>query len=380
MSSTQLDPGVIDASTLTPRQTSDIFLPIGIEGQGESAGTGVVATPYVISRGDQAETIIGAQSANALSRHVQAILAAGAGPVKVVISAKGSTPNISQRQTAWATLESDVDVRIRLTDSAVQSDLVALAASANLANLVYNKQVAIVGMPSGTSKAALISAAAAIAVGDQPRAVLVAPGVYDAAGVLRSGNYGAAVVAAEVAKNPDPSSDLDLWGIPNLTGIELDSAGLPLFRRKIVTGASVNDYEDLLDGGVSPLQPSRVAGGVMTTHLRTAYITNTQWDNLYTRIIVDQIFLDVKNYILDNNFLRQGNTDATRARIASGVAALLTERSSWISPITQGDGTTGYGVSVTSSPDNRQVTVGYQGVVVRGINTVQVAANLSIPV
>jgi hypothetical protein len=375
-----MDPGVIDASSLTPRQTSAIFLPIGIEGQGESAGTGAIATPVVISRGDQAETIIGPQAVNSLSRHVQAILTAGAGPVKVVISAKGSTPTLLQRQAAWATLESDVDVRLRLTDSAVQSDLVALAASANLANLVYNKQVAIVGMPSGTAKAALISAAGAIAVGDAPRAVLVAPGVYDAAGVLRSGNYGAALVAAEVAKNADPSQDLDLWPIPNLTGIELDTAGLPVFRRKIVGGAAVNDYEDLLDGGVSPLQPSRVAGGVSTTHLRTAYIVNTQWDNLYTRIIVDQIFLDVKSYILDNNFLRAGNTDATRNRIASGVKALLTARAAWINPVTQGDGTTGYGVSVTASPDQRQVTVGYQGTVVRGINTVQVSANLTITV
>ena len=380
MSSTQLDPGVIDASTLTPRQTSDIFLPIGIEGQGESAGSGAIATPYVITRGDQAETIIGPQAVNILSRTVQAILTAGAGPVKVVIAAKGTTPTLVQRQAAWATLESDTDVRLRLTDSAVQSDLVALAASANLANLVYNKQVAIVGLPSGTAKAALISAAAAVAAGDSPRCVLVAPGVYDAGGILRSGNFAAAMVAAEVAKNADPSSDLDLWTIPSLTGIELDGAGLPVFRRKIVSGVAVNDYEDLLDGGVSPLQPSRVAGGAMTTHLRTTFITNTQWDNLYTRIIVDQVFLDVKSYILDNNFLRQGNTDATRNRIASGVAALLQERSSWISPITQGDGSTGYAVVVTSSPDNRQVTVGYQGVVVRGINTVQVAANLSIPV
>jgi hypothetical protein len=380
VSSLQLDPGVIDASTLTPRQTSAIYLPIGIEGQADNVGTGVVATPVVISRNDQAEAIIGPAATNVLSRHVQAMINAGAGPIKVVISAKGTTPTVGQRQTAWATLESDTQVRLRLTDSAVQSDLVALAASASSANLVYNKQVAILGMPSGTAKAALISAAAAIASGDQSRAVLVAPGVYDSAGVLRSGNYAAAVVAAEVAKNADPAMDLDLWNIPNITGVELDTAGLPVFRRKIVTGAAVNDYEDLLDAGVSPLQPSRVPGGVMTTHLRTTYITNTQWDNLYTRIIVDQIFLDVKAYILDNNFLRAGNTDATRARIASGVDALLKERSAWISPIVQGDGTTGYGVIVTASPDLRQVTVGYQGTVVRGINTVQVAANLTITV
>jgi hypothetical protein len=48
--------------------------------------------------------------------------------------------------------------------------------------------------------------------------------------------------------------------------------------------------------------------------------------------------------------------------------------------VLQPDGSQGYNVSVTSSADNRQVIVGYEGVVVRGINTVKVAANLSIPV
>jgi hypothetical protein len=48
-----------------------------------------------------------------------------------------------------------------------------------------------------------------------------------------------------------------------------------------------------------------------------------------------------------------------------------------LQPVLQGDGTQGYNVTVTASPDNRQVTVGYEGTVVRGINTVKVAANLS---
>jgi hypothetical protein len=147
----------------------------------------------------------------------------------------------------------------------------------------------------------------------------------------------------------------------------------------VVTGAAVDDFEDLLQGGVSPVQPTRVAGGVQTTHLRTVFTTNTSYDNLYTRIIIDQIFLDVKNYILDNNFLRAGNTAATRARIKSGVEAVLTERVAWIGTVAQPDGSQGYNVSVTPSADNRQITIGYEGVVVRGINTVKVAANLSIP-
>ena len=380
MSSTLLDPRVLDASTLTPRQTSAVYLPIGIEGQADAAAaTAVVGTPYAVSRVDQAISLFGA-STNKLVNLITAILNAGAGPVVAICSAKGSTPTLVQRQAVWQTMEADVNIRLRLTDSEVQSDLTALADSAANANLVYNKQVAMGGLPSGTVKSALISAASAMAPGSAPRMVLVGPGVYDANGTLWGGSYAAACTAAEIAKNADPTNDLDLWNIPALSGIELDGNGLPVFRRKVVTGAAVDEYEDLLQGGVSPLQPSRVPGGVATTHLRTCYTTNTSWDNLYTRIIVDQVFLDVRDYILDGNFLRMGNTDKTRNRIQSGVQALLAQRNQWISPITQPDGSLGYGVSVTASPNQRQITVGYQGVVVRGISTVLVAANLTIPV
>jgi hypothetical protein len=142
----------------------------------------------------------------------------------------------------------------------------------------------------------------------------------------------------------------------------------------------VDEFEDLLQGGVSPLQQSRVPGGVATTHLRTVYTTNGAYDSLYTRIIVDQIFIDVKNYIYDGNYLRSPNSERTRERIRSGVEAVLVERSEWIKPVTQPDATQGYNVSVTSSADNRQVTVGYEGIVRRGISTVKVAANLTIPI
>jgi hypothetical protein len=161
--------------------------------------------------------------------------------------------------------------RIRLTDSETQADLVALATSCANADLLFNKQIAFVGMAAATTKANLIAAATALQGATTPtlvtspastRVVLVGPGVYDASGTLRGGSIAAAAVAAEVAKNADPSNDLDLWQIPILTGIEKDAAGLPLFRRKVVAGAAVNDFEDLLQAGVSPLQPSRVAGGV----------------------------------------------------------------------------------------------------------------------
>lgn len=381
MSSTLYDPRVIDASTLTPKASAGIFLPIGIEGQAGAAGSATVATLYAINRLDQAASTFDATSP--LYRLIKAILDRGAGPVIASASIKGaSLPTLVQRQAVWAKFESDVNTRIRLTDSIVQAELAALAVSCANANLLFNKQVAIVGMPTGTAKAALITAATTIAAGGvdaATRTCLVGPGVYDFTGTARDGSFGAAAIAAEVAKNDDLGMDLDLWNVPLLTGVELGADGRPVFNRSVVAGVAVDDYEDLLVGGVSPLQPSRIAGGAMTTHLRTVYVTDTSYDNLYTRLIVDQIFIDVRNYILDNNFLRAGNTVQTRARIASGVAALLAERSSWISTVLQGDGTQGYNVTVTASTDNRQVTVGYEGTVVRGINTIKVAANLTIP-
>ncbi len=379
--STQLDPAVVDASTLQPRLTSSIFLPIGIEGQKEAIGTAVVGTIYRVARIDEANSLFGPTSE--LSRQIKQVLDRGAGPVVAIASKSAATPTLAERQAEWAKLESDENVRIRLTDSLVQADVAALAVSCKNADLLQNKQFCMVGMASGTSAAALEAAADAIAAdaAAAKRAVLLGPGVYDELGTLRSGGFAAACVAAEVAKNADPSLDLDLWTIPYLTAIEKDGAGLNLLRRKVVVGAPVNEYENLLQQGVSPLQPARgVSGGVMTTHLRMVFHTDTTFDNLYTRIIIDQVFLDVKNYILDANYLRLGNTVETRARIKSGVEAVLFERRAWIEPIIQGDGTPGYNVSVVPSLDERQITISYQGEVVRGISTIQVAANLTIAI
>jgi hypothetical protein len=353
-----LNPQVIDASTLIPRPTSNIYLPIGIEGRVDAAGTATVGTPYSVDRNDQAVTLFGAASELALL--IQAILNRGAGPVIAVGSASDASPTLVQRQAVWELFEADENIRLRLTDSEVLGDLVALATSAKNANLIYNKQTAIVGMPVGSDKADLIAAAGTINIADASRAVITGPGVYDDAGVLRGGAYAAACLAAEIAKNADPSNDLDL--------------------RRVVGGIATDDFEDLLQGGVSPLQQARGGSGVQTTHIRTAYTVDGTFDNFYTRVIDDQVFIDVKNYILDANFLRLGNSEQTRNRIKSGVEALLQERAGWIRPIQQQDGTTGYGVTVSSSPDERQVTIGYQGTIVRGISTIQVAANLTIPV
>jgi fructose-specific component phosphotransferase system IIB-like protein len=387
--STQLYPEVVDASTLQQRLTAaGIFMPIGYEGQKDVGGTAVVATLYQINRKDEAITLFGTEALSPMTKQIGAILDAGAGPV--IAAASGSTsPTLVQRQAVWEKMESDEFIRLRLTDSTTQADLVALGSSCDNASKINNKQFAVMGAAVAQTKANLITLATAIAgsTGEgAKRSVLVGPGVYDSGGTLRNGAHLAACVAAEIAKNSDPSNDLDLWPIPNLTGIERGADGLPIFRRKVVTGAAVNEFEDLLQGGVSPVMPISVPfgtaaslSGVQLTHLRTVFITDTTYDSLMTRIIVDQIFLDVKNYVRDTNYLRSGNTQETRDRIQSGVAALLDERRSWITPVQQPDGTLGYNVAVTPSADMRQVTISYQGTVVRGISTIQVAANLTIP-
>lgn len=381
MSSTLLDPRVIDASTLTPKVAASIYLPIGVEGQADSAGTGVLGVLYTINRVDEAYGLFG--PASSLARLLKAILDRGAAPVIAVASAKGTVPTLAQRQAVWSKLESDVNVRVRVTDSELQADLAAFTVSLANADLLYNKQIGFAGLPSGTPKATLLSSATSIAAGSATgatRLCVVAPGVYDDGGTLRGGSFAAACVAAEVAKNSDPTNDLDLWDIPLLTGIELGADGRPVFQRQVVAGVAVNDHEDLLQGGISSLQPSRVPGRVSTTHLRSVYVTNSSFDNMYTRVIVDQLFIDVRDYLYDSNFLRRPNSEAVRGRMKAGVEAVLRERGEWVAGVTQQDNTIGYNVSVTSSPDNRQVTVGYEGIVRRGINTIKVAASLSIPV
>jgi hypothetical protein len=230
------------------------------------------------------------------------------------------------------------------------------------------------GMATATTSANLITAAGAIT---SKRAVLVAPGIYDADGTLRSGVYAAAAVAVEVSKNSDLGDDLDTFTLSGLTGIEKGVEGYPIFRIKSNAGTPVNDFETLLQGGVSPLRLGR-NGQVQITHLRMAYVVDTVWDSLMTRLIVDQLFVDVRAYCEDNNYLRRGNTAEVRNDLKAGVENLLLERRNWVEPMMQPDGTLGYFVQVQPSADGRQVTISYKGKVVRGISTILVDAQLTI--
>lgn len=378
MASTQLFPQVIDASTLGSKLTSPIYLPIGIEGVAASAGSGAIGQIYTIRTPSEADSILGATSR--LAQLVKFMLTRGAAPVYAGISSK-TTATLSDRQAIWDAMASEPTIRVRLTDSVTQADLVALGTNITQAETapVYNKQFGIVGMAAGTTKANLLTAAAAMA---NKRLVLVAPAVYDESSpaVLRDSGFLAAAIAAEVAKNGDPTNDLDRWPIPLLTGIEKDANNFNIFRVKTAGGVGTNDFEDLLQGGVSPVMADPGLGNVLITHLRTTFTTDGTFDSLMTRLIVDQVFVDVRDYVYSSGYFRQPNTETVRNSIKSGVEALLLERRDWIRPKTQNDGTQGYNVMVMSSPDNRQVTVSYEGTVVRGISTIQVAASLDIPV
>lgn len=376
---TQLFPEVIDGSTLNERASGAIFLPIGIEGQIDSGGSAAVGVVQKISRPSDADSLFGA--ASSLGKLVKFLLDQGAGPVVAIPSAKGAAPTLVQRQAAWQTLENRKDVRIRLTDSTTDSDLSALATSCVNANLLNNKQFCIVGKPTTTSKATLIATADAIiaAGADQAkRAVVVGPAVFDGNGVLVSGAYGAAAVAAMVAQNNDPADDLDTALVPNLTGIERDANGNDLFRILVVSGVVVNDFEDLLQGGVSPFQTNPLGAGVSLSHLRMAFKADSTMDALMTRIIMDQLFVLIRDEAIRFNGLRKGNTASTREQLRSKIEALLRTLSDWVQPVTLGDGSLGYNVQVTSPTNQRQQVISYQGEVVRGTQTIVVAGNLTI--
>lgn len=379
-----LFPEVRDIGSLGAKFSIPYYLPIAVEGQGGTTGTAVVGTVYQINTPSDADTYFGAGSPlNLLLKH---LLGRGITPIWAAASVLSATPpTLVQRQAVWATLETMPNIRIRMTDDVAQATLVAHAASCDNAALVFNKQIAFGGMAAGTTKAALIAAAEAI---NSRRSVFVGPGVYDSNGTLLSGVYAAAAVAAAVATNSDISDSLNLFNLPNLNGIEMGANGQPIFTERVVSGVAVNDFEDLLQKGVSPLMTDRDGLGVRITHLRMTYTgttpgsapIDTTYDSLMTRLIVDQIFLDVRQYAYDNKFLRKGNTPKTRDALAAGIDALLNSRSAWIAPVTQADGTPGYAVSIIPSTDLRSVTIQYQGVVIRGLETINVDAELTIPV
>lgn len=341
----------------------------------DADGTGAVNQAYVISTASDAVKWFGATAS--LTKLVKYLLDRGATQVTAVASAKSTLPTLVQRQAAWQTLEARREVRIRLTDSVVQADHVALGTSCDNANLVNNKQFAIVGMPAATAKAALLTAATAIA---SKRVVLVGPAVYDENGVVQSGAYLAASIAALVATNNDPSDDLDTLKIPKLTGMELDTLGNNLFREIVVGGVVQNDFEDLLQGGVSPVMPP-VDGtaGVAISHLRMTYKVDTSFDALMTRIIMDQLFVMIRDNVMDFMTLRKGNTPTTRGQVQSRVDALLKANSTIVLPQTLSDGTLGYGVNVVPDGSQRQMIINYGGQVVRGVQTILVNGNLTIP-
>ncbi len=378
MPSNQLYPEVIDGTTLNERQADSLFLPIAIEGQADAGGSSAILVKQKISRASDADTLFGI--ASTLTLLVRYLLDLGVGPVMAIASAKGLTPTLVQRQAAWQILEAEDAIRVRLTDSTADADLAGLAVSCKNASLLNNKQFCIVGKPIATTKAVYLTSADTINadVDAGKRAVLISPGIYDQNGVLKSGAYAAASVAARVALNPDFADDLDTADLPRLTAIERDTAGNDVFRSIVVAGVVVNDFEDLLQGGVSPLMPG-INTGVAISHLRTVFQGDSTFDSLMTRLIVDQVFVLVRDYAIRFNQLRRGNTETTREQLRSGVDAILRENADLLKPVVLGDNTTGYSVQVTASPDERQQIVSYQGIVVRGISTIVVAGSLTIP-
>lgn len=371
---TDLFPQVVDKSTLTGVFNAGQFLVVGVEGQADNGGSATVGLPYTVTTAEQAVTYFGA--ASTLTVIVELLLARGLDYVVAVASKKGSTPSLGERQTAWANLEDDPTVRIRLTDSSTQADLVALAVSCVNAEKIQHKQFCVVGITAATKATVQ---AAATAVGSK-RGVLVAPGIYDLDGSLNTGAKAAAYAAAEIAKNANIVDSLNLAPIPATAGIEKDAtSGLPVYRLHTNGGTPLDDFEDLLTSGASPFQQS--AGGTASfTHLRMTYTTDDTFDALMTLLIKDEVFLGIRDMLLAARFLRSGNTANNRALAGKMTDQWLKSHDDWVEPITLADGTTGYGVTVTPSADLKSFTVNYFGNVVRGTNVININGTLTIPV
>lgn len=369
-----LYPEVVDKSTLTGVFKNDQFITIGVEGQMDNAGTAVIAVPLVCKTAEDAAVLFGPTSS--LTQLVSYILSLGIEFVYAVASAKGVAPTLVQRQAAWATLEDNPDVRIRLTDSVTQADLVALADSCENAEGIQHKQFCVVGGAIPAVKATAIAVAGAIA---SKRAVLVSPHVYDTNGVLLSGQYGAARAAVAIALNPDIVDSMNGMSLAATSGVELAADGLPLFRPRANGGVPLNDLKDLLAGGVSPFQLGS-DGLAAFTHLRTTWTVDATYDSLMTLLIKDQVFIDIRKLLMDGLYLRSGNTPQMRAMAAKQVDSYLKSVSDWVEPIDLPDGTTGYGVTALPSSDLKSFTINYFGKVVRGTNVININGTLTIPV
>lgn len=368
-------PQIVDLSTLTGVFQAGQFMAIGVEGEKDAEGTATVALPELVRNAEEANTLFGAGSPLALL--VKFILARGISYVWAVCSASAIPPTLVERQTAWVALEENEDIRIRLTDSTTQADLVALAESCEWAEGIQHKQFCFVALGGASVKAVALAAATAIS---SKRAVLMSPHVYDNEGVLLDGAFDAALAACEVAKNPDIVDSLNGAVVPATSGIEVQaSTGLPIYRLRAGAGTPVNDHQDLLDGGVSTYQQDR-SGQAALTHLRMAYTTDDTFDALTTLLIKDEVFLGLRTMLKDQKFLRMPNNANNRSLAAKLVDQWLKAHSDWVEPVGLPDGTDGYGVSVVEAEDHKSFTVAYQGQVVRGTNVININGTLTIPV
>lgn len=367
-------PQIVDKSTLTGVFQSDQFMVVGVEGQKDVAGSAVIALPVKVLTAEDANTYFG--PASSLATLCKFLLARGLNYVVAVASASGSGPTLVQRQAAWVALEENPDIRIRLTDSVTQADLVALADSCEWAEPIQHKQFCFLGLGGTSVKATVTAAASAIA---SKRAVLTAGHVYDVNGNLLSGQYDAAVAAVEVALNPDIMDSMNSKPIGATAGIEKDAAtGLPIWRYKANAGTPVNDFQDLLTAGASPYQQDR-GGQAAFTHLRTTWVADTTFDALATLLVKDQVFLDIRDLLLDHKALRQPNTPDNRSLAAKIVEEYLKGHADWVDKVNLADGTRGYGVTVVNGIDGKSYTVNYFGQIQRGTNVINVNGTLTIP-
>jgi hypothetical protein len=100
---------------------------------------------------------------------------------------------------------------------------------------------------------------------------------------------------------------------------------------------------------------------------------------LTTLLIKDQVFLDIKQLLLDHQALRRQQTPDNMSLAAKIVENYLKTHDDWVARAQLADGTQGYGVTVVPGVDGKSYTINYFGRVVRGTNVINVNGTLTIP-
>ena len=293
-------PGVYssyDASSVISRGSAEKVIGVAAKAAGGTANRVVTVTDYAAG-----VSIFGADAAGSpgMSAILKLLFLGGAGKVAAVAVGTDSL-GAADYAGAFAALAGEENVAVMLCDSGELSVQQALRESIADAAANRRERIAVVGA-AGETAAELVTRAAAL---NSERMVLVGPDVLDESGAALSSVFGAAALAAAIARENDPAVPLNGAQLRGLTGTAAQY--------------TENEIDALVRGGVTPLES---VGGIVspvrgvTTRTTTAGVADSAWRELTTILIADDVIPGIRS-ALRKRFARTKNTPQTRGAIRS---------------------------------------------------------------